>query len=251
MLERGLDQAAGLRQMMAPPELNLLAFPLAANDDARWVASLARGLRGLGRHPVAVDAAGGVLAGAFGLRLRHDLLDLLEGTRDFDGVAQKTAQGVHVLRADRGVEAFVASGAPSARLMAGFARLSHGFDDLLLAMPASELACLAGPDTTAPVVGLDPTPQGVVQAYGLLKQLAEGFGYRRFACVVRGVDREADAVTEHARLAATAGRFLQSEVALAGWLPAGGATSTAGLARLARALLPEATAAAGAAPCLA
>lgn len=207
---------------MAGPALNLLPVPLVPASDKRWIARVAHGLRALGRRPVVLDAGGGQLATAFGLRLRHDLLDLLEGERDFDAVAQATTDGIHVLRADRGVEAYVSSGAPAAQLLGAFGRLSHGFDDLVLAMPAGELACLADPEATVPLVGLEPTPNGRVQAYALVKQLAQGFGYRRFACVVLDVADQHGAAGEQARLAAAAERFLQVEVALAGWLPARG-----------------------------
>ncbi|WP_460890939.1 MinD/ParA family ATP-binding protein, partial [Ramlibacter alkalitolerans] len=186
MLEHGQDQAAGLRALLAPPPLALLAFPLARAQPPHWVARLAHALCALGRKPVVLDGVRGTLAGCFGLRPRRDLLDLLEGRAGFDAVAQATASGIHVLRAERGVEAFAASGAPAQRLLSAFAGLSHGFDDLLLALPPAELACLAGPPHSVPVIGLAPTAVGLVQAYEAIKGLAEGFGYRRFACVGTG-----------------------------------------------------------------
>ena len=103
MLERGLDQAEGLRQMMSRPALGVLTFPLPADAQAGWIAQLAHALRALGRRPVVLDAARGAVASACGLRPRHDLIDLLEGRRGFDAVAQVTRGGVYVLRAERGV----------------------------------------------------------------------------------------------------------------------------------------------------
>jgi MinD-like ATPase involved in chromosome partitioning or flagellar assembly len=242
VLEQGLDQAEGLRQMMMTPRasLGLLAFPLAPNEDEHWIAQLAHALRALGRRPLVLDAARGSLASAFGLRPRHELIDLLEGRQDFDAVAQATRDGVYVLRADRGVEAFVAGGAPAMRLLGSFANLSHGFDELLLAMPAAELACLAGCEDSVPVVGLDPSPYGTMRSYALIKKLAEGFGYRRFTCVIHNVRDESPAHREYTRLAAAARRFLRADVALAGWLPPSARTCPAALARVARVLLETA-----------
>ncbi len=238
MLEHGLDQAAGLRRLMPDAEAGLLAFPLAADQPARWIAQLAHALRAQGRKPVVVDASRGTLAGAFGLKPRHDLIDLMEGRLTFDQVAQCTPDGIHVLRADRGVEAFVASGAPAAQLMSGFSRLSHGFDEVLLAMPAAELACLAEPAGRAPVVRLEAAgSQGVVTCYALVKELAEGFGFRRFACVVDGASSDAQAGEAHARLAETAQRFLGSDVELAGWLPASPRAGGDAAARIAQRLM--------------
>ena len=217
-----------------------MAFPLAADGGAAWIAQLAHALRALGRRPLVLDAARGAVASAFGLRPRLELIDLLEGKRDFDAVAQVTPDGVYLLRADRGVEAFVAGGAPAARLLAGFARLSHGFDELLLAMPTGELACLAGGDDTVPVIGLDPRPYGTMRSYAVIKQLSEGFGYRRFTCVMHDVGDLAQARREYTRLAAAAGRFLQADVALAGWLPSSVRARPSALARVARTLLETA-----------
>jgi MinD-like ATPase involved in chromosome partitioning or flagellar assembly len=251
VLDHGLDQAAGLRQMMPRPSLGLLAFPLLADGPARWIAQLAHALRALGRRPVVLDAARGAVASAFGLRLRHELIDLLHGEQDFDAVAQATPDGVYVLRADRGVEAFVSGGAPAMQLLGSFARLSHGFDELLLAMPAGELACLAGCEDSVPVVGLDPSPYGTMRGYALIKQLAEGFGYRRFTCVMHDVHDEALARREYTRLAAAAGRFLQADVALAGWLPSSARACPAALARVARTLLETAVVPLSFQPCAA
>jgi flagellar biosynthesis protein FlhG len=241
VLEQGLDQAAGLRQMMLPrASLGLLAFPLAASGDEHWIAQIAHALRALGRRPLVLDAARGSLASALGLRPRHELIDLLEGKQEFDAVAQATRDGVYVLRADRGVEAFVAGGAPAMRLLGSFANLSHGFDELLLVMPAAELACLAGCEDSVPVVGLDPSPYGTMSTYALIKKLAEGFGYRRFTCVMHDVRDEAPARREYTRLAAAAARFLQADVGLAGSLPPGARSCPAALARVARVLLETA-----------
>lgn len=215
MLDAGRDQAAGLRRLMARPPLRVLAFPVRPNAYEPAVASLSRVLRDAGRKPVVVDAAGGAASGAFGLRPRLDLLELLEGRREFDDVVEVSTDGVHVVRADAGVEAFVASGAPARTLLGAFARLSHGFDHLLLVMRSAELASLAPPPATVPVISL---VSGPVAAYELMKELSQGFGYRRFACV--GAPRQADAgPRDHERVAAAAAKFLAARVEYAGSEP--------------------------------
>ena len=239
MLDAGQDQAAGLRRLVQAAPLGLLAFPLDGGP-GHWIAQLAHALCALGRKPVVLDGSRGVIAQALGLRPRHDLIDLLRGERDFDSVAASTGDGVWVLRGERGLDAFAASGAPAHDLLAGFGRLSHNFDDLLLAMPAAELASLAAPGRSVPVIGLDATAAGRMGSYALVKQLAQGYGYRRFACVVRGPADAAEADAEHARLADTSRRFLGAEITLAGWMPAAGPTRDHALAETAHALLATA-----------
>lgn len=230
MLDRGADQAAGLRALRAAQgAMHLMAIPVEGGADAGWIADLARALRALGARPVVLDASRGRVVRAFGLRPRYELMDLLEGARDFDAVAAATGDGVYVLRADRGLEAFVASGAPAQRLFAGFAGLSQGFDVLLLAMPSPELACLADPGEVVPVIAVPADDDGMARAYAQVKDLARRFGYSRFAAAVRtpsgsragqGVQGARGACT---RLATVARSFLGADIRFAGRLAEGGA----------------------------
>ncbi|NML43427.1 MinD/ParA family protein [Ramlibacter sp. G-1-2-2] len=219
MLDQGHDQAAGLRRMLQQRPVNLLPLAVVRGQSTGWIAQLAGGLQELGRNPVVVDAARGAAASAFGLRPRGDLMDMLEGRESFDNVAHRTREGVHVLRGDRGVEAFAASGEPPERLLAGFAALSHGFDDVLLAMPATEMACMAAPADHAPVLAIESAGNGLMDSYSALKELARSFGYRRFLCVVVGGHDAAAARGAFERIAATASRFVDVAADWAGWLP--------------------------------
>jgi len=227
------DQAAGLRRMLATPAMSLMAFPVGEGDGAGWIARLSRALCGIGLRPVVVDATrGGLVARALNLKPRHELIDMLLGDCDFETAALRSPGGAWVLRAERGVEAFVASGAPAQQLFSGFMKLSHGFDTLLLAMPPDELASMASPARAVPVVALDDGVQGLVRAYGVVKQLAAGFGYSRFA-VVDCAACAPEAARPAARgqgLVDTARSFLNVEVSLAGSL------AGAGLAELASSL---------------
>lgn len=246
MLDHGLDQAAGLRRLMAPPDLHLMAFPMVSTDRqaGAWVGQVARTLQALGSQVLVLDASGGEVARALGVsRTPRELLDLLEGRHDFDEVAQRTREGVHLVRADAGLDAFVASGAEPQQLLGGFARLSHGFDVLLLAMPAGELASLAAPDQTVPVMVADAGSEGIRRAYATIKQLSAEFGYTQFALALRGTSDQPEAMAVHARLADTARHFLNAGVTLAGWVPAaaaGAAHHGAALERLAQSLLEHA-----------
>ncbi|MBC7376961.1 MAG: hypothetical protein H7346_05930 [Burkholderiaceae bacterium] len=243
MLDRGNDQAAGLRREAATAEPSLLAFPVSAGDSGVWIAQLAHALRAIGARPVVLDAMhGGMLTRAFGLgNPRTDLLDMLTGAAAFEGVAQSTADGVYVLRAERGVDAFVASGAPPHQLFGGFARLSHGFDTLMLVMPHAELACLATPARTVPVISLEAGDKNIVASYSVIKQLVEDFGYRRFALVAHGHGDPGVARCAHERFAGAVRNFLDAEVFLAGCLPAAGAPAQAELSVLASTLLAATT----------
>lgn len=239
MLDRGADQAAGLRRLRAAPSLHLMAFPVTEDGEAGWIAQVAHALRSLGANPVVVDATRGRVVRALGLQARHELMDLLDGRLDFDAVARSTADGVWALRADHGLEAFVSCGTPAQRLFDGFARLPHGFDALLLAMPAHELASLASPSAVVPVIVMPSHDAGMTRAYAVVKALASDYGYSRFAAVVCEAPGAASARGAHARLATVARSFLDADVRFAGCLPAMDAGGPA-LADLAQNLLHNA-----------
>lgn len=224
MLDGGFDQAAGLREAMHAELPTLIPCPLDAPHPAHWVGQIALGLRLAGRQPIVLDAAGGLVAHSLGVRPRAELADLLQGTHTFDQVAQATADGLWVMRAERGIESFVASGVRTHRLLEAFARLSHGFDEILLAMPVDELASMAPPGAHVPLVGVGPGAQERVAAYDVVKQLAVRYGYRRFACVAHGAASTQEALADCRRLYSVARSFVPAEIeiVLAGVLPGPG-----------------------------
>lgn len=221
MLDQGLDQAAGLRRLMRSATLDVISFPVdrEARGSGSWVARLAHSMRSMGRRPVVLDGGAGEVTRALGISSRKDLLDLLNGQDGFDGVAESTPDGVYVLRAEKGIDAFVASGAPAKDLFDGFARLSHDFDALLLVMPTAELACLADPRESVPVVSFEAGAADIASTYLVVKHLCTTFGYTRFSLVVHGADGHGHAVQEHTRFAQAAKDFLHVDVAFAGWTP--------------------------------
>jgi flagellar biosynthesis protein FlhG len=237
MLDHGLDQAEGLRRLMAPQTFSLMALPLGPDAHEGWIPPLARALRGLGARLIVLDGSRGRLARAFGLQPRYELLDLLDGGRSFEAVAQCTREGVYLLRADRGLDAFVATGADFGQLARGFAQLPQGFDAFLVVLPAAELASLAAPLQTVPVVCVDSSDAGLTRGYQMIKQLSSRFGYRRFAAVVREMHAGPGARGAHARLMTVARGFLDVDVSFAGGICSDATGGEAGMAELAHYLL--------------
>lgn len=221
---------------MAAPTPALLAFPVEPGGSDAWIAALAGALKAQGARPVVVDAFRGQVTQALGLKPGHDLIELLSGRRSLDAVARCNASGVYGVRAAQGVEFFVGSGDTPSRLLSCFGQLPQRFDLVLLVMSAAELASLASPGRTVPVVVLDDSEQGLVHAYAMVKRLACGFGYRRFALVARGMADAAQAQQAHQRFANVAAGFLDAEVSLSGWLPAAPAHAHYHLAELAHTL---------------
>ena len=90
-----MDQAAGLRRLLAPRRLRVLplASTLARDAQAALAMRIAVALEGGGRRVVVLDASRGGVSAHLGLEPRFELLHLLEGERKFDDVALPTGAG--------------------------------------------------------------------------------------------------------------------------------------------------------------
>jgi hypothetical protein len=186
MLDRGNDQAAGLRRAM--PSRGAPVLPVA----------------GAGEHP------------DFVVRLAQALAD--NGTRvavvsDFDAVVDQLARArsrhgltaIHSMQAGDDLRrlAAIAARAELTLVAVDDRRLARG-----LALPASEAVVLAGADTEA-----------LATAYARIKAMV-GLGSIRAVCALfgRGTGR-ASARLGHERLAQTVHRFLGVDLAFGGAAP--------------------------------
>ena len=145
MLDVASDQATGLRKMFeAPPGLAVL--PLAAvRRDAGFhslVANIAAGNARLGRRVLVIDTAARGVAHLLGLRTPYDLSDLLSGERDFHDVVVQAAEGLHVLKAQKGIPAFVEMSGDPAELFLAFRRQEEPFDVVIIAGHVREISAM-------------------------------------------------------------------------------------------------------------
>jgi len=163
----------------------------------------------------------GEVATALSLTWRHELDDLLDGSREYAEVALDAPGGARVVPGPRGLARLVAAGEDGARLFGGFAHLLEPPQLVILNLPTKDSsACALVPADTEVLLVARPTSPSVTATYARLKDMVRRHGRRRFRLLVNRAD-DAAAAALHAHVAEVARRFLDADVAFAGAVPAG------------------------------
>jgi len=229
-----LDQASGLRRMLGRPAIRVL--PLVSSMDGAAQAALglrlAAALSRLGNRVVVLDASRGEVAAALGMAQRSDLIQLLEGEKEFAEVALAGPEGLRVVPAAEGIAALAQAGnAGFDDLFGAFASLRDPADLVLLncAPGDARAACCAARNGRELVLALHTDAESVTGAYALIKSALRHHGQHAFRLLFNAASN-AEAGPLLARMRAAALRFLEVE------LRSGGAIPTAGAAEASRAI---------------
>jgi flagellar biosynthesis protein FlhG len=223
MLDMLIDQAAGLRA---------LASHSSAGDFLR-VVPLVRGMRGVGhtsttvnlaaalgtggQRVVVLDAGRALVAAALNLKARYELLHLMRGEKSIDETLLRSAL-FDVLPASKGIKEFLASGMLAADLFSGFAALAVPYNMSILAVSSAVAAALTPSDCEIVFVTNDTT-DSLKSTYTELKHLVTDYGHHRFRIIFNDIVDPYAAQDSYARLADTAQKYFQAELALGGMVP--------------------------------
>ena len=220
------DQAAGLRRLFSRGAVRTVAFASGARQPARapLVADVAVALARRGSAVCVVDQgdASSGAAARLGLHVRHDLAGCLRQGLAPEEVAVSGPEGVRFVAArqlDRLLPELDAQ--DEARLGSLLRRAQPSADFVLLDVAAarSDVGAAWAAASSEIVVVVQAAPDGVTDAYAVVKRLSRGAARRRFHVVVTGAAEEEQARTVCATLCATAEKFLSVRVAWLGWLP--------------------------------
>lgn len=218
MLESARDQATGLREMFEPPP-GLAVLPMAATRRGvglhSLVTNIAAAVARQGPRAIVIDADAKGVADVLGLRMPHDLADLLSGERSIHDVAVQTAEGYSVLNARKGLPEFVQMSGDAAQLFAGFRRLDTPFDFAILAGPAHEIAAMTR-DRDDLIMVTSPEGDALTATYAEIKRAHADHAQTAFRVVVNRADDEREGAAAFKRLADAARRFLGISVEYGG-----------------------------------
>ena len=224
------DQAAGLRSLLKRRALRVL--PVFGDHDpaahGACSAQLALALARAGHKVVLLDASGTALD-ALSLHADADLLEMIEGRRDFAAVALRAAAGLRVINARAGLPMLIAANAAGSEFFGGFLNLAEPAEILLLNLPALATPAgrlwlpMAGNACESLLVTM-PGERALTAAYALIKQAAlpaapDALAAPAFRILVNGADGERAARAICRQLSDTARRFLGVAVGYAGNLP--------------------------------
>jgi len=223
-LSHAHDQAAGLRRMLVRPGMRVLPIVsvLPRPEQASLCLGLATALAQLGHRTLILDASRGDVAAALGLGPRFELLQLLQGEKQFRDVVLDTPGGVRLVPAARGIQSMAnADDASWRELFGAFSALSDPPDHLLLnCMPGkAHAACRAAHEGHEVILALDSSPEGVTAAYALIKAALRADGQWRFRLLFADAPPGFDSAPLCERMTAAARRFLGAELLGGGVLP--------------------------------
>ncbi|MDB5805691.1 MAG: hypothetical protein JWN73_3013 [Betaproteobacteria bacterium] len=220
------DQAAGLRSLFKRRALRILPVLPAGDPAAQGAAAalLARELAAGGRQVILLDESGAA-AQALGARPRHDLLALIEGRQEFDGVALRIAPGLRYVAAAAGLPALIAADAAGSQFFEGFLNLAEPADTLVLNLvgtltPAGGLWLPVPTNSSINLLVAGVGDSDLTAAYAAIKQAYAGAAVQpAFRVLINGAASERAARAVCAKIAEAARRFLAVQVEYAGHVP--------------------------------
>jgi len=220
MTEVVLDQASGLRRLLAQSALRTIAIGSAGPAAGRSVitANLAVALARQGRGVVVLDCA--PARGSAGWLLvaqpPADLMDVACAARDLRATLAEGVGGVRVARAPAlGVPRSFESA--SARLAQVLEALREDADVLLVDVPPGDLIWSAAAGELILLAG--PGAQAMTESYRLIKRLNVDGGRRRMHILVNRMQSASHADKIFGNLSATSKRFLNLPLEFLGCIP--------------------------------
>lgn len=218
MTEVLLDQATGLRRLLAPSALRTIAIGSAGPTAGRSVitANLAVALARQGRGVVVLDCA--PARGSAGwLLASQPPADLMAvGARDLRATFAEGVGGVRVARAPRlGLARSFESA--SAHLAQVLETLREDVDVLLVDAPPGDLVWSAAAGELIVLTG--PGAQAMTESYRLIKRLNVDGGRRRMHILANRMQSASHADKIFGNLSATSKRFLNLPLEFLGCIP--------------------------------
>lgn len=217
-----MDQAAGLRGLLAGPPLRTLVVTAASQSagHSSLAANLATTLAGRDLEVLLLDAAGAPRGAIWmlGLEPAHDLLTAVRGGCPVDAVGVRRGRGLRVVDAQRALAC-----APhftereSGRLVKVLSDLSAGADAVIVNAVPGALGPVAAAEHVVMVTRDDP--DAVTRTYRFLKRIAGTIDCHRLSVVMNGVQASARAERIFGNLARTASQFLSLPLECMGQIP--------------------------------
>jgi flagellar biosynthesis protein FlhG len=218
-----VDQAEGLRRMLAGPKPRIFTFLSATPEDEKgaMLVNLGASLSQSGSDVLLVDACRTSRGIAAGLEVARSasLLQVARRECELDDAIQRMPQGF-------GVAALLPDGGASGpQLTQG---LSDAFDQLAARADIVVVDAELGDDDTFPlpalaageiVVQVSTSPESITSAYSIIKRVNSQLGRRPFNVLITGAsDKEAQVV--YRNMAQAANRYLAVKLNSMGSVPA-------------------------------
>ncbi len=220
-----IDQAEGLRRMLAVPKPRVFTFlsALKEEDKSAMLVNLGVSLARQGQQTMMLDArsSGNSVGAWLNAQNSKTLLDVARQQRTMQDAIKIVATGLSVTMLSR--EAHMLSGLTpevSRQLSRVFDIVTHRSDLVVVDsnIDAQDAFPLAALDSSEVVIQVSSDPAAIKNAYGLIKRMSGRLGRRSFSILVSGVS-EKEATLIYTNMAQAASRYLAVPLNYIGYVP--------------------------------
>jgi flagellar biosynthesis protein FlhG len=220
------DQAAGLRRMVHPRPIRVLAVTGGKGGVGKTNISVNLGvaLAEMQHRVMLLDADLGLanIDVVLGLHPEYDLSHVLRGERDLDEILVTGPEGIQVVPGASGVREMASlSPAEHAGIIHAFSDLGGSLDTLLIDTAAGISDSVVSFSRAAQevVVVVCDEPASITDAYALVKLLNRDFGISRFRVLANMVNSAQEARDLYGKLSRVTDRYLDVMLSFLGGIP--------------------------------
>jgi flagellar biosynthesis protein FlhG len=226
MSERFEDQAAGLRRMVSPEPIRVLAVTGGKGGVGKTNVSvnISIALAELGRKVMLFDADLGLanIDVVLGLHPKYDLSHVMRGERTLDEILVEGPEGIQVVPGASGIKEMAMMGAAEhAGLIHAFSDIGNHIDTLIVDTAAgiSDSVISFSRAAQEVVVVVCDEPASITDAYALIKLLNREYGITRFRVLTNMVHSAQEARDLYNKLCRVTDRYLDVMLNFLGGVP--------------------------------
>lgn len=220
------DQAAGLRRMVSPKPVRVIAVTSGKGGVGKTNVSvnLSATLAASGRKVMLMDADLGLanVDVMLGLRPNYNLSHVLDGQRTLDEVMVPGPSGMQIIPASSGTQRMAElTQAEHMGVIRAFSELSHDVDFLVVDTAAGITDSVVSFSRAAQeiLVVVCDEPASITDAYGLIKLLNSEYGIQRFRILANMVHSTQEGRDLFAKMSRVTDRYLDVALDFTGIVP--------------------------------
>lgn len=224
--EDAIDQASGLRRMVAPQPVRAIAVTGGKGGVGKTNVSVNLGvaLCELGHRVMLLDADLGLanIDVVLGLHPQYDISHVLSGDRDLDEVVVEGPLGLRVVPGASGIQALSEMGpAEHTGLIRAFGDLASDIDTLIVDTAAgiSDTVLSFSRASHEIVVVVCDEPASITDAYAIIKLLNRDYGHYRFRILANMVRSAQEGRDLYNKMCRVTDRYLDVMLSFMGALP--------------------------------